>query len=175
MGLNTRKPAFGVCEQQSADQPAYPHRLIFVIHLMECIIFQLVFVAKQDGLGMTWSETPKTGFLALRPIYEWAFTWDNNLHHSLAITAQIYKAFEIPSFWWNNILYRYYHLRQFEQKKGANVLYVMLAFLWTDVKIRVFIYFKHSQQKHVGTQKNHWENSIENSKRYKCLDLWIIK
>ena len=63
------------------DQPAHPCSLIspFVICLLESIIsklatskiliFQLVSVAEETGLSPTLSETPKTGFLASRPIY----------------------------------------------------------------------------------------------------------
>ena len=50
----------------------------FVIRLLEIIIskldtseisiFLLVSVAEQAGLNLTLSETPKTGFVALRPI-----------------------------------------------------------------------------------------------------------
>ena len=72
MGLNVRKPAFGVWEQQRrkpawADQPAHLCSLIsaFVIHLLESISklakseisLVLVSVAEQAGLGMTWLET----------------------------------------------------------------------------------------------------------------------
>ena len=39
MSVNTRKPVFGVCEQQGADQPAHMLRLIsgFVIRFLESI------------------------------------------------------------------------------------------------------------------------------------------
>ena len=65
---------------KGADQPAHPCSLIsaFVICLLESIIsklatceishFQVVSVAEQSGPGMIWMETPKTGFLASRPI-----------------------------------------------------------------------------------------------------------
>ena len=65
---------------KGADQPAHPRSLIsaFVIHLLESIIsrlarseisiFQLVSVTEQAGLKLTVSETPKTGFVAVRPI-----------------------------------------------------------------------------------------------------------
>ena len=80
-GLDMRKPAFRVEDNKSADQPAHQHSLIsaFVILLLKSIksiiatsdisFFQLVW-AEQAALGMTWSETPKTGCLALRPIRE---------------------------------------------------------------------------------------------------------
>ena len=58
-----------------ADQPAHPRSLIstFVVRCIDSIIplvsistilsFYLVSVAAQAGLSLTWSETPKTGFL----------------------------------------------------------------------------------------------------------------
>ena len=66
---------------KGADQPAHPRSLIsaFVIRLLESIIsrlatneisfFYLVSVAEQAGLSLALSETPKTGFLATRPIF----------------------------------------------------------------------------------------------------------
>ena len=62
------------------DQPTHKHRLIsaFVICSLESIvdklatceisIFKLVSVAEETGLCLALSETPKTGFLALRLI-----------------------------------------------------------------------------------------------------------
>ena len=38
--------------------------------MREILIFYLVSVAEQAGLNLTLSETPKTGFLALRPIWK---------------------------------------------------------------------------------------------------------
>ena len=64
-----------------ADQPAHSRSLIsaFVICLLESIIYrlaaseisivQLISVAKETGLTLALSDTPKTGFLALRPKY----------------------------------------------------------------------------------------------------------
>ena len=64
-----------------ADQPAHPRSLIsaFVIRFFESIIcklatgeisvFLLVSVAEETGLKLALAETPKTGFLAMRPIY----------------------------------------------------------------------------------------------------------
>ena len=78
MDLNARKPVFGVCEQQGrrpacASAQSDQRR---VIHLLESIlsklatgelsIFKLVSVAKQTGLSLTLTETPKTGFVASR-------------------------------------------------------------------------------------------------------------
>ena len=66
---------------KDADQPAHPRRLLsaFIVRSLERIIsklatsensiFLLIFVAEQVGLGMTWSETQKTCFLASRPIW----------------------------------------------------------------------------------------------------------
>ena len=81
MGLDTRKTCLGgFVNNKGADQPVHPCSLInaFVISLLENIISkfatskislsQLVSVAEQADLGMTWSETPKTGFLASQPI-----------------------------------------------------------------------------------------------------------
>ena len=63
-----------------ADQPAHPHSLIraFVIHFLksiicnlasgEILIFYLVPVAEDAGLSLVLSETPKPGFVAMRPI-----------------------------------------------------------------------------------------------------------
>ena len=75
-----RKTAFAICKQQSADQPAHPCNLIsvFFIHCFDRIIplvstfkissLRLVSIAVQAGLSLTWSETPKTGFLVRRLI-----------------------------------------------------------------------------------------------------------
>ena len=60
---------------KSADQPVHPRSLIiaFVIHCFDSIIplvsitknlsLMLASVAVQAGLCLTWSQTPKTGFL----------------------------------------------------------------------------------------------------------------
>ena len=65
---------------KGTDQPAHPRSLVirFVIPLLESIIskvatseisiFLLVSVAEETGLNLTLSETPKTGFLATRPL-----------------------------------------------------------------------------------------------------------
>ena len=66
---------------KGANQPAHMRRLIsaVVIRLLESIIsllssseisiFQLVCVDEETGLKLALLETPKTGFLAKRPIY----------------------------------------------------------------------------------------------------------
>ena len=65
---------------KDADQPAHPRSLIsaFVICFLESIISRLarseisllyiVLVAEETGLKLTLSETPKTGFVTMRPI-----------------------------------------------------------------------------------------------------------
>ena len=69
-----------VANNKGADQPAHPRSLIsaFVFLFLKSITsklvtseistFQLVSVAEQAGLNLTLLETPKTGFLASRPI-----------------------------------------------------------------------------------------------------------
>ena len=82
MGLRREKPCLqGFANNTGADQPAHPRSLIsaFVIHFVESIIcklapgeisiFWLVPVAKETGLKLTLSETLKTGFVTMRPIY----------------------------------------------------------------------------------------------------------
>ena len=76
LALTRENLSSGVCEQQRRR----PDHLIsaFVIRLLESVIsklatskflsFQLVFVAEEIGLSLTFSETPKTGFVASRPI-----------------------------------------------------------------------------------------------------------
>ena len=70
----------GVANKTGADQPAQPRSLIsaFFICVLESTIcklatgeisiVKLVSVAEETGLKLTLSETPKTGFVALRPI-----------------------------------------------------------------------------------------------------------
>ena len=67
---------------KSADQPAHPRSLIraFVVRCLDSIIrvpllaiaeisrLQLVSIAVQAGLSLTWSNIPKTGFLMKRLI-----------------------------------------------------------------------------------------------------------
>ena len=71
----------GFANNTGADQSAHPRSQIsaFVIRFLESIVrklasgeislFQLVSVAEEAGLNLALSETPKTGFLATRPIY----------------------------------------------------------------------------------------------------------
>ena len=52
---------------KGADQPAHVVRclesMICVLALSKVSRFQLVSVAEQTGLNLTWLKTPKTGFL----------------------------------------------------------------------------------------------------------------
>ena len=74
---------WGFANNKGADQPAHPHNLIssFVIPLWYSIIFRiimseisillLVSVAKETGLSLALSNTPKTGFVASRFNYNY--------------------------------------------------------------------------------------------------------
>ena len=67
-----RKP---YANNKGADQPAHPRSLIstFIVRYLDSIVpilakskissLYLASVAEQAGLSLTWSETPKTGFL----------------------------------------------------------------------------------------------------------------
>ena len=67
-------------DNKGLDQPAHPHRMIsaIVIRFLKSIIsklatseisiFYLVSVAEETGLSLDLSETPKIGFVPLRPI-----------------------------------------------------------------------------------------------------------
>ena len=82
-GLNARKPVFGVCKQQrrrpacasaQTDQHLcfrFLESSISKLYTGEISIFQLVSVAEETGLNLTLSESPKTGFVATRPIYDY--------------------------------------------------------------------------------------------------------
>ena len=83
----TEKTCLGrFANNTGSDQPAHPCRLIsaFVIRFLESIIsklatsemsiFWLVSVAEETGLSLALSETPKTGFLATRPISYLSFS-----------------------------------------------------------------------------------------------------
>ena len=71
----------GFAKNKGVDQPAHPHRLISacVVCILERIISKvasskisivmLVCVARETGLSLALSETPKTVFVTTRPIY----------------------------------------------------------------------------------------------------------
>ena len=75
-----RKPFLPYANNKGTDQPAHPRSLIsaFVVRCLDSImsIFAiisklsrhwLVPVVEQAGLCLTWSQTPKTGFLMTKP------------------------------------------------------------------------------------------------------------
>ena len=73
MGLDTRKPVFGVCEQQrrrliNAFVIGLPKSSIAKLASSDFSIFRLVSEAEENCLSLTLTETPKTGFVASRPI-----------------------------------------------------------------------------------------------------------
>ena len=72
------KPAFVICEQQrrrSACAPAQSDQhlrfrcrdsIIPLVSIFEISSLYLASLAAQAGLCLTWSQTPKTGFLVTR-------------------------------------------------------------------------------------------------------------
>ena len=80
IGLDARKPVFGVCEKhrrrpacasaQTDQRLCYSlfRSIICKLAAGEMPIFLLVSVAEETGLKLTLSDIPKTGFLATRPI-----------------------------------------------------------------------------------------------------------
>ena len=76
------KPAFAICEQQrcksACTSAVWSTPLLFAAwiplpNITKISRPQLVSVADQAGLSLTWLHTPKTGFLVTRLIYELAF------------------------------------------------------------------------------------------------------
>ena len=75
-----RKPVLPYANNKGADQPAQMRRLIstFVVRCLDSIIpldseissLYLALKAEQAGLSLPWSQTPETGFLVTRLIYE---------------------------------------------------------------------------------------------------------
>ena len=80
MGVAARKPVFEGLQKHRRRPAAHPRSLIsaFVIRFLESIIcklatgeisiFWIVSVAEEIGLKLALSATPKTDFLATRPI-----------------------------------------------------------------------------------------------------------
>ena len=76
-----RKPVLAICEQlrcrlactsTQSDQHfcfRYLDSIIPLVSISKISRRQLVSVAEQAGLSLTWSETPKTGFVMTRLIY----------------------------------------------------------------------------------------------------------
>ena len=77
-----RKPVLTYANNKGEDQPAHQRSLIsnFVVSCLDSIIplvsisaissLHLASVAAQAGLSLTSSQTPKTGFLMTRLIYQ---------------------------------------------------------------------------------------------------------
>ena len=67
-----RKPVLDICEQQmvliSTFVVRYLDSIIPILAKYKISSLYLVSVAEQAGLILTWSETPKTGFLMTRLI-----------------------------------------------------------------------------------------------------------
>ena len=98
-----RKPVYA--NNKGADQPAHPRSLIstFVVRCLDSImplvsIFEisslcLTSVAAQAGLCLTWSQTPKTGFLVtwlIRTVFHfWTKNERRKSDRSILSTAQL--------------------------------------------------------------------------------------
>ena len=77
-----RKPVMSYANNKGADQPVHPRNLIsaFIVHFLASIIpliaiaeiskAYLASSAEQASLSLTWSQTPKTGFLVTRLMYD---------------------------------------------------------------------------------------------------------
>ena len=83
MSLDVRKPVLAGLPTTQTQTSLRSLLSAFVIRFSESIIhylvtgeisiFYLVSVAKETGLKLTFSETPKTSFLLSRPIYACTF------------------------------------------------------------------------------------------------------
>ena len=86
LSLVVRKPALCICENKDADQLRgnreadqrlcfrYTDSAIPLLSKSEISSLYPSSVAVQPGLCRTWSETPKTGFLTTRLIYDYIAT-----------------------------------------------------------------------------------------------------
>ena len=95
MSLVMRKPVLPYANNKGADQPAHPRSLIntFIVRCLDSIIplvsihkissLYLASVPAQAGLSLSWSQTPKTGFLVTRFNYNKLFSFFDytNQHH----------------------------------------------------------------------------------------------
>ena len=63
------KLSSGVCEQQRSRLACdyFLESIISKLATSKISFFKLVSVAEQTGLGITWMETPKTGYLRSNP------------------------------------------------------------------------------------------------------------
>ena len=68
-----RKPAFAICEQQRCTSMQSDQHLCFrclesiisILAISKISRLELVSVAEQASLSLTWSQTLKTGFLVM--------------------------------------------------------------------------------------------------------------
>ena len=102
LGLNVRKPVFGGLRITKVlthlRMPAVwsaPFVTVFAnlkLATSEILIFYLVSIIEQTGLGTTWLETPNTGFVMSRPIYDCGPSWSSLLMLFLTLKAPIMTA-----------------------------------------------------------------------------------
>ena len=63
-----------VANKKGTDQPAHPRSLMLIaywkVSYLDVLQAKIKFSCKSDGLNLTLSETPQTGFLASRPNYK---------------------------------------------------------------------------------------------------------
>ena len=61
----------GLVNNKGADQPSHPRSLIsaFVFRSIESIISRRLSVAKETGLSLALSQTPKTGLFCVETFY----------------------------------------------------------------------------------------------------------
>ena len=132
-----RKPVLPYANNKSADQPAHPCSLIsaFVVRCLDSIIpsvsiskissFYLVPVTGQTGLSLTWSKTPKTGFLVTRLKYTVPVQWNlqqTTVNFSLGLSKQfVWPKRSICKVEWNPL----YMLWKRNDNSRALVFYFM--------------------------------------------------
>ena len=71
VGLRTTKVQTSLCSLISAFVIRFLERTICKLAIGDISIFLLVSVAEETGLNLTLSETPRTGFVAVRTIEQW--------------------------------------------------------------------------------------------------------
>ena len=58
----------------------FPFWKVLYLNLLQILCFQLVSVAEDAGLSLAFPETPKTGFVTLRPICKSYIPWIKIYH-----------------------------------------------------------------------------------------------
>ena len=113
----TRKPVYAICKQQrrrsacasvQSDQHLCSHCLDSIIYLVSIPNISSLYLASvtaQAGLSITWSQTPKTGFLVTW--LKWDGTWQNlrkdvttKTWISLHIIHSVWSAFALSMEHW---------------------------------------------------------------------------